>query len=145
MRRVLFPLLLAASIAIAQDDFDRVLLLARTRQQMTQSLLHLPDYTCVATAHRSVQKPGHADFKVVDTLRYEIAHAGVSELWSWPGASKFEDKPVVAMIGSGAISQGEFSSHARSVFMGGYANAKFEGAEDPAGRQPLPSGYNHPI
>src|SRR5260370_42359470 len=80
MRRTLIPVLLAASTAVAQDDFDRVLQLARARQKTTQSLTHLPDYTCVATAQRSVQKAGHASFKVVDTLRYEIAQAGGTEL-----------------------------------------------------------------
>ena len=144
MRRVFIFLLLATS-ALAQDDFDRVLQLARTRQKMTQSLTHLPDFTCVATAQRSVQKAGRADFKVVDTLRYEIAHAGGTELWSWPGASKFEDKPVMAMISSGSISQGEFSLHARSVFIGGYANTKFAGVEDLLGRKTLRWDYNVPM
>jgi hypothetical protein len=144
MRRLFISLLLATS-AVAQDDFDRVLQLARTRQRMAQSLTHLPDFTCVATAQRSVQKAGRADFKVIDTLRYEIAHAGGTELWSWPGASKFEDKPVAAMISSGAISQGEFSLHARSVFTGGYANVKFAGVEELAGRKTLRWDYNVPM
>src|SRR5260370_41843137 len=137
MRRVLIPVLLVCATAVAQDDFDRVLQLARTRQKMTQSLTHLPDYTCVATAQRSVQKTGRADFKAIDTPGYEIAHPGGTLLWSWPGASKFEDKPVIAMISSGAISQGEFSLHARSVFTGGYANTKFAGVEDLLGRKTL--------
>jgi hypothetical protein len=145
MLRPLIYVLLASSTAMAQDDFDRVLQLARTRQKMAQSLTHLPDYTCVATAQRSVQKAGHADFKLIDTLRYEIAHAGGAELWSWPGASKFEDKPVAAMIQSGTISQGEFSLHARSVFTGGFANVKFAGAEDLAGRHALRWDYNVPM
>ncbi len=145
MRRAIISLLLACTIAVAQTDFDRVLQLARTRQKMTQSLTHLPDFTCVATAQRSVQKAGRADFKVVDTLRYEIAHAGGTELWSWPGASKFEDKPVIAMISSGSISQGEFSLHARSVFTGGYANTKFAGVEDLLGRKTLRWDYNVPM
>jgi hypothetical protein len=144
MRRVFIFLLLTTS-AVAQDDFDRVLQLARTRQKMAQSLTHLPDFTCVATAQRSVQKAGRADFKVVDTLRYEIAHAGGTELWSWPGASKFEDKPVMAMISSGSISQGEFSLHARNIFTGGYANTKFAGVEDLAGRHTLRWDYNVPM
>src|ERR1700716_1004330 len=104
--------LLACTTAAAQDDFDRVLQLARTRQKMAQSLTHLPDFTCVATTQRSVQKAGRADFKVVDTLRFEITYAGGTELWSWPGASKFEDRPIAAVIRSGTIGQGEFSLHA---------------------------------
>jgi len=145
MRRVLISLLLACASAAAQDDFDRVLQLARTRQKMTQSLTHLPDFTCVATTQRSVQKAGRADFKVVDTLRFEITYAGGAELWSWPGASKFEDRPISAMIPSGTIGQGEFSLHARSVFTGGYANTKFGDAEDLAGRHTLRWDYDVPM
>jgi hypothetical protein len=137
--------LLACATAVAQDDFDRVLQLARTRQKMAQSLTHLPDFTCVATTQRSVQKPGHSDFKVVDTLRFEITHAGGTELWSWPGASKFEDQPIAAMIRSGTIGQGEFSLHARAVFTDGYANIKFAAAEDLAGRHTLRWDYNVPM
>src|SRR5258706_11226097 len=142
MRRVIIPILLACTAAVAQDDFDRVLQLARTRQKMTQSLTHLPDYTCVATAQRSVQKAGRTDFKLIDTLRYEIAHAGGVELWSWPGASKFEDKPLIAMISSGSISQGEFSMHARGVFTGGDAQNKIARAEDKTGPHTPPLGSN---
>ncbi len=144
MRRVLI-LLLLASAAAAQDHFDRVLQLARTRQKMAQLLTHLPDYTCLATAERSVQKAGRANFNVIDTLRYEITHAGGTELWSWPGAKKFEDKPVASMIQSGTISEGEFSLHARSVFINGYANVKFAGAEDLAGHHTLRWDYNVPM
>jgi len=145
MRRVLVWLLLAIPTPAAQDDFDRVLQLARTRQKMAQSLTHLPDYTCIATAQRSVRKAGQANFKLIDTLRYEITHAGGAELWSWPGAKKFEDKPIVSMIRSGTIGQGEFSLHARAVFTGGYANVKFAGAEDLAGRHTLRWDYDVPM
>src|SRR5438477_7570441 len=101
MRRAIISLLLACTIAVAQTDFDRVLQLARTRQKMAQSLTHLPDFTCVATTQRSVQKAGHGDFKVLDTLRFEVAYSDGAELWSWPGASKFEDRPIAAMVRSG--------------------------------------------
>jgi len=141
--RVFMTVLLAS--AAAQDDFDRVLQLARTRQKMDQSLTHLPDYTCVATVQRSVQRAGHSDFKVVDTLRFEITHADGTELWSWPGAPKFEDRPIAAMIRSGTIGQGEFSLHARSVFTGGFANIKFAAAQDLAGRHTLRWDYNVPM
>ncbi len=145
MRRLLICVLLAIPTAIAQDDFDRVLQLARTRQKMAQSLNHLPDYTCLATVERSQQKAGQAKSKVVDTLRFEITHAAGTELWSWPGAKKFEDKPVVDMIQSGTIGQGEFSLHARAVFANGYANVKFAGIEDIAGRHTLRWDYNMPM
>jgi len=145
MLRFLISVVLTTSTAAAQEDFDRVLQLARTRQKMAQSLTRLPDFTCVATTQRSVQKARHGDFRVLDTVRFEITYASGAELWSWPGASKFEDRPIAAMIRSGTISQGEFSLHARAVFTGGYANTKFGDAEDLAGRHALRWDYNVPL
>jgi hypothetical protein len=142
--RLLLCMLLAITSAKAQEDFERVLQLSRTRQKMAKNLDHLPDYTCLATVDRSAQSPGQSKYKIIDTLRFEITHAGGTELWSWPGAKKFEDKPFVNMIQSGAIGQGEFSLHARAVFVNGYANVKFGGSEDIGGRHALRWDYTIP-
>jgi hypothetical protein len=145
MRRLLICVLLAIPSVTAEDDFDRVLQLSRTRRKMAKALTHLPDYTCVATVERSVQDPRQTNSRKVDTLRFEITHAGGTELWSWPGAAKFEDKPVGAMIQSGTISQGEFSLHARAVFINGSANVKFGDIEDLAGRHTLRWDFDEPM
>jgi hypothetical protein len=145
MLRVAIALLFAAAGCFAQDSFERVLQFSRVRQKMTETLNHLPDFTCVATAQRSIQRAGQNDYKVVDTLRYEIAHAGNKELWSWPGAPQFQDTPLTAMIQNGAISDGDFALHARSVFVDNVATVKYVGPENLDGRRTLRWNYNIPM
>ena len=135
--RVALSLLFAAIVCSAQDSFEHVLQFAHVRQKMTDTLNHLPDFTCVATAQRSLQRPRQNDFRLVDTIRYEIAHAGKKELWSWPGAPRFQDTPLTQMIQNGAISEGDFALHARSVFIDNLATVSYVGPEQLEGRHTL--------
>jgi len=137
MRRVFVSILLAATTCAAQEPFERVLQLAHTRQKMEQVLAHLPDYTCVATTQRVAQGSRERGIRPVDTLRYEIAHFGGKELWAWPGASKFQDTRLASMVQNGAIGEGDFALHARTVFVDGNANVKFGGEQDLEGRHAL--------
>jgi hypothetical protein len=145
MRRVFVSILLAAATCLAQEPFERVLQLARTRQKMAQVLTHLPDYTCVATTQRVVQGPKDHGFRPLDTLRYEVAHFGGKELWAWPGEAKFQDTPLTSMVQSGAIGEGDFALHARTVFVDGNANVKFGGEEQLLGRRTLRWDFTVPV
>src|SRR5579864_5866526 len=145
MRRALISILLAAATCAAQESFERVLQLAHTRQKMAQVLTHLPDYTCVVTTQRVALGYKEHSTRVVDTLRYEIAHFGGKELWAWPGASKFQDTPLTSMVQNGAIGEGDFALHARTVFMDGNANVKFGGEQDLEGRRALKWDFTVPV
>src|SRR5437016_6439622 len=127
MARACVLLLVALGSGIAEEPFERVLQLASVRRQMSRELTRLPDYTCLATVQRAVQSPKDRDPRLIDTLRYEVAHAGGKELFSWPGAARFEDRPVTSMIQNGSISEGDFAGHARSIFVDGSATVKFAG------------------
>jgi len=145
MLRAALALLFTAASCIAQEPFDRVLQLSRARQMMAETLKHLPDFTCVATAQRSIQRVGQSNFKPIDTLRYEIAHYGHKELWSWPGAPQFQDSPLAAMSQNGVISDGDFALHARSAFVDNVANVKYAGPEEIEGRDTLRWNYDIPM
>ncbi len=145
MRRVFISILLAATTCVAQEPFERVLQLAHTRQKMAQVLTHLPDYTCVATTQRVAHGSREHSTRTVDTLRYEIAHLGGKELWSWPGAAKFQDTPLTSMVQNGAIGEGDFALHARAVFVDGNANVKFGGEQDLEGRRALRWDFTIPV
>lgn len=145
MRRVFISILLAAATCAAQEPFERVLQLARTRQKMAQVLTHLPDYTCVATTQRVALGSKEHSTRVVDTLRYEIAHFGGKELWAWPGAAKFQDAPLTSMVQNGAIGEGDFALHARAVFVDGNANATSGGEHDLEGRHALRWDFTVPV
>ena len=145
MRRVISSILLAAAACTAQEPFEHVLQLAHTRQKMAQVLTHLPDYTCVATTQRIALGSKEHSARITDTLRYEIAHFGGKELWAWPGAAKFQDTPLTSMVQHGAIGEGDFALHARTVFVDGNANVKFAGEQDLEGRRALRWDFTIPV
>jgi hypothetical protein len=92
-------------------------LLAHIRQRMAANLARLPNYTCLETIERTVRQAGTRRFTPLDRLRLEVAYVGGAELYSWPGAGKFEDKPLADLVGRGLlIGTGSFGQHARSVF-----------------------------
>jgi hypothetical protein len=90
--------------------------LSKIRTRMLFNLKHQPNYTCVETIERSSRSRSTARFKVVDTLRLEVALVDGREMFAWPGSKKFDDSDVTKMITTGAIGNGNFASHARGVF-----------------------------
>jgi hypothetical protein len=100
----------------AQELTPEVLLLARIKVHMEQNLNRLPNYTCLQTIERSRRlAPGHK-FELVDALRLEVAMVGNKELFAWPGAKNFEDRDLHELVQGGAIGNGNFGLHARSIF-----------------------------
>jgi hypothetical protein len=92
-------------------------LLARVRQRMADHLTRLPNYTCVETIERRAQPAVSRHFALVDRLRLEVAFVGQRELYSWPGARKFEEISIEQLVGrGGAIGMGSFAMHANAVF-----------------------------
>jgi hypothetical protein len=134
----------AASCA-AQGEVPReLLLLSRIKQRMAQNLSRMPDYTCLETIERSRSVPRTKAFKLVDTLRLEVAHVGNKELYSWPGAQRFEDRDAGEIVGAGLISSGDFALHAQSVFVGTAPMFTYRGEEDLQGRRALRYDYRIP-
>jgi hypothetical protein len=95
-----------------------LLLLARIKVVMSENLARLPDYTCLQTIERSRRQGPKRKFELQDTIRLEVAMVKGNELFSWPGAGKFEDRKISDIVGGGAIGNGNFGIHARSVFLG---------------------------
>lgn len=110
------PPLLAAPALWAQLDPSSAALLERIRQKAADNLAHLPDYTCRLTIERTMRPPASRQFQPYDTLRLEVAYVGGRELYSWPGASRFEDQRIDELVGGGAISSGSFALHAWTIF-----------------------------
>ncbi len=129
----------------AQAEVPRELLaLARIKQRMAQNLSRMPDYTCLETIERFRSVPRSEALKLVDTLRLEVAHVGIKELYSWPGAQRFEDRDVAEIVGGGLISSGDFALHARSVFVGTAPMFTYRGEEDLKGRRAVRYDYRIP-
>lgn len=104
--------------AAIQPLSPEVLLLSRIKAKAAENLQRLPNYTCLQTIDRARRSPHGRRFEALDTLRLEVALVGGKELFSWPGAGRFEERGIGEIVGPGAaIGNGSFALHARSVFM----------------------------
>jgi hypothetical protein len=116
-----------ASPLLSAQLAPEVELLARIRVQMAASLERQPNYTCIETVERS-RRPGAArKFQLQDTLRLEVALVEGHEMFGWPGSKKFEDTDLRNMVTTGAIGNGNFAAHARSIFLGSNATFHYRG------------------
>jgi hypothetical protein len=136
---------LAALACLAQSELPReVLLLARIRQKMGQNLTRMPDYTCLETIERSTRPGASRPYRLEDTVRLEVAHVGTKELYSWPGAQKFEERGVAELVGAGMTSSGDFVLHLRAVFADASPTFTYRGEEETHGRRTVRYEYSIP-
>ena len=121
---------MAAAAGQASDEEQ----LARFKEKTRQDTTAIPNYTCLETIHRSRLVPPARDFKQVDTIRVEVSSVGGKELFAWPGERSFEDRDLTAMVTSGAVSSGVFSTFAQNLFGSGTASLHRHGEEMLNGR-----------
>jgi hypothetical protein len=118
--------------------------LSKIRTRMVFNLQHQPNYTCVETIERSSRPKSTARFKIVDTLRLEVALVDGKEMFAWPGSKKFEDSDVTKMVTSGAIGNGNFATHARALFETRAATFHYQGVVDFDGKKAIRFDYKVP-
>ena len=104
--------------------------LSKIRMRMIFNLKHQPNYTCVETIERSMRLKSTARFKIVDTLRLEVALVDGREMFAWPGSRRFDDFDVTKIVTSGAIGNGNFATHARALFETRAATFHYVGVVD---------------
>jgi len=128
----------------AQPDIaPETLLLARIKVRAEENLGRLPNYTCLETVERSTRRPS-GKFQLQDVLRMEVAFVGSKELYAWPGSQQFEDRELFTMVGYGAIGNGSFALHARSVFLGSGPTFTHVGESIREGRRVVRYDYRVP-
>jgi hypothetical protein len=132
----LFALSLLAFTLAGDQIPAHVLDLARIKRHMTDELNRLPNYTCLETMDRysAVQR---GKMKPLDRIRIQVAIVDSKELYSWPGARRFEDRGLTEMVNNGFISDGDFVAMARNVFVNHTANFTFAGRQTVDGREVL--------
>src|SRR5258708_22695869 len=86
--------LLWAAILSAQQDGEPDALLARIQAKVRADLARLPDYVCVQTVERAHRAKAREEFKLLDTLRLEVALIRNRERFAWLDARRFEDREV---------------------------------------------------
>lgn len=117
-----------------------VLLMAKTRLRVDQILKNQPNYTCSQFIERSRRRAGSQKWELIDTLRLEVAYVNGQELFSWPGARKFEDRDLTDMVG-GTIGNGDFAIFTKVVFLGS-ATLVYDGEEERDGRRLIRFRYH---
>ena len=137
---------LSGGLLLPQAEVPQeVLLLTRIRRKMAENLGRIPDYTCVETIERSTRANRAPRFQLRDTVRLEVAHVGGKELYSAPGAQKFEEREISELVGGGMTASGDFASHARSVFSNSVPSFTYKGEEEIEGRRTVRYDYYLPI
>ena len=136
----------AATVCAASEPADREdVLVGRVRAVMAEMLHRLPDYTCVETIERSTRPSGTEKFHQLDRVRVEVAYFKGSELYAWPGATRFEARDLADMVGGeGAIGTGDFALHLMATYRGP-APLHFAGRDTVRGRAALKFTQTVPI
>ena len=137
--------LLVAALGVAQPLAPEIILLGRTRYHMVETLRRIPNYTCLETIERSVRAPKSRRATLVDALRLEVAVVDGKELFSWPGERQFKERDLRELAPGGAIGNGNFALHAKSVFGGNAVRFTYQGREQREGRQVARFTYDVPL
>ncbi len=133
--------LAVAGWAVAQAPAPpNAALLARIKQRMAANLERAPNYTCLETIERS-QLLVSPPMEVSDAVRLEVALVDGKELFSWPGAGRFEEKSIGEMVGGGTTTSGDFAIHARTIFLSGAPTFQYAGEELRRGRPAVRYDY----
>jgi hypothetical protein len=140
--RVPFPtiaaLLLLVATAGAQAAHDPAAVLEQARTRLKAMAQNLEKYVCVETINRryyqrvaprkapATPEPPPAcappppndpyELATTDRVRLEVTVSEGSELHSWPGATRFDERNVDDLIRNGPVSTGSFGAYLNSVF-----------------------------
>lgn len=161
---MLCPLLLAWSLlAAAAADRDPAQVLQRVSVKVRVRAASLPNYTCVETVSRDYYKPKAALLErscpvvsedrqhpsedmalrliMTDRLRLDVTLTSQGEIYSWVGASKFEDSGIEQIVHQGPIATGSFGALLAIVFGQDPKAFHFERETVVAGRDVMEYSY----
>jgi hypothetical protein len=128
--------LLGVGLLAAQSDTPRqVELLTRIRQHMKERLRQVPNYTCLETVERREQVSNAAKFKVLDTVRIEVAEVDGKELFARPGQKFDESNPAALAKRGGFMANGLFALHSKALFVEDRARFTYAGEDEIEGRK----------
>ena len=147
-------------------DADPVELLMRLRDRVLEHGSRIPNHTCVETIQRDRYEPtaGRANkscdtllasrkrsgspqrlrLETTDRLRLDVAMGPSGEIYSWAGASKFEEGEIDEWIPEGAIGTGPFATQLLAVFENRNPRFVFEGDTELAGRSLMEYSFSVP-
>jgi hypothetical protein len=102
-------------------------LLERVRAHMLETLARQPNYTCLETVERSNRTGKEKQYRLLDTVRLEVALVDGREMFAWPGSKQFEDTDLRAFVPTGMFGNGDFGLYANAVFGGRSTEFEYKG------------------
>jgi hypothetical protein len=156
-------LLLIAVCAAAQRDAVEVL--ARFGQIVRENASRLPNCTCVETIERQYYRARlaatprncddvaaekkrrgyHLTLESTDRLRLDVRAGAAAEMYSWPGADRFDDREPWDLIGYGPAASGPFAMALRQVVQGDATDFAFLGEPEAGGRKLYQYSFRTPV
>jgi len=138
---------LSTSLA-SPAEHDPIEVLKRVTAKVVAAGKVIPNYTCVETVNRDFYRPAPANrpracpvlleqrqhptkdpglrLLSTDRLRLDVAMVQRGEIFSWVGASKFDDADVGHLVREGPIGSGAFGAFLSVVFQQDQAQFAFE-------------------
>jgi len=129
MRRLIF--LLALSLH-GQKAADPAEVLKAAREKVRAAMARLPKYACIETVDRSYYAPSKARHSTTpceqeggekqmrlmasDRLRLDVAQGEEHEIYSWPGASRFDLTEIDQIVDRGPFGTGSFGGFLLDIF-----------------------------
>src|ERR1019366_9007137 len=146
-----------ARVADSPGDEDPVKVLMRLRDQVVEHKERIPNHTCVESIQRDRCEPvagrapkscdtllarrkqgdfqGRLKLDSTDWLRLDVAYASGNEIYSWAGASKFEEGDLDELVPEGATGTGPFATMLLASFEPRSPKYIFEGETTVDGRR----------
>jgi len=134
-----------ATLEGAPHDLPReTTLLAQFKPKIRLVLSQVPNYTCLETIQRSLEKRRAKAFIPLDSMHLEVSMLADKELLAWPGAHRFEELDLSSFAAGGLLGSGVFASLATGVFLHDTATITGHGGEELAGRPVTRFDYRVP-
>ena len=83
--------------------------------------------------------------EAIDRLRLEVTVSEGREIYSWPGATRFDSRYIDQIIRQGPIATGSFGTHLLAVFDNPRIQYRFAGEETEGGRRLLEFRFHVPL
>jgi hypothetical protein len=160
--------LVASAMAHGQPVRDPAVVLDQARARLQAMTQNLEKYVCVETVNRSYYQqvvprnaPAQAEVRpacgpraaaseprrleFTDRVRLEVTVSQGSELHSWPGATRFDERNVDELIRNGPVSTGAFGGYLTSVFGQPGVAYQYKGEKSVNGKTLFEYAYQVPL
>jgi hypothetical protein len=133
-------------------------ILQRALTRLRAEAGNLSRYACVETVERqyfrapeqpaaacTAATPAAGRLEAVDRLRLEVTFSGGHEIYSWPGATRFDSRDVSEIVREGPIATGSFGTHLLGIFDNPGVRFEFAGERHDGARRLLEYRFTVPL